>query len=310
MMKLSDDLPDQSWKAVGEVAQPKEVEGYLVGEMIKALGLSAESRLGTLLAPMFGLVVRGFSQKAAAFDLSVAQKGLARAAQEWLSRWVGGLNVFGKDHLPSEGPMLVAANHPGTFDGLAVAAVLQRPDLKIVASGNPFFRSLPNVRKYFIYATRDTQVRIAAIRRSLRHLQDGGALLIFPYGRVEPDPLYFKQEARKTLTRWSDSLELFLRKAPQAKLIFAVNSGFVAPEYLRHPLLHLRKSIEEQQILAEFIQVIQQIVFNRRIAHEPGVLFSEPASLADFSQSAEGFRQQVHAWVSKLMDACQMQQLS
>jgi hypothetical protein len=304
LMKLSDNLPDQSWKAVGEVAQPMEVELYLVGEMIKALGLAAESRLGSLLAPMFGLVVRGFAQKAAAFDLSVAQMGFTRSAQEWLSRWVGGLNIFGKERLPAEGPVLVAANHPGTFDGLAIAAALQRPDLKIVASGNPFFRSLPNVRNYFIYATRDTQVRVAAIRSSLRHLQDGGALLIFPYGRVEPDPLYFKQEARKTLARWSNSLELILRKAPQVKLVFAVNSGFVAPEYLRHPLLHLRKSIEERQILAEFLQVIQQVVFNRKIPHEPGILFSEPTCLADFTQSAEEFRQQVLAWVSKLMDAC------
>jgi hypothetical protein len=302
-MKLTDDLPDQSWKAVGEVAQPREVARYLVAEMIKALGLSAESRLGALLAPMFSLVVRGFAQKAAAFDLSVAQKGFSRSAQEWLNRWVVGLNIHGKDHLPAEGPVLIAANHPGTFDGLAVAAVLQRPDLKIVASGNPFFRSLPNVRKYFIYATRDTQVRMAAIRSSLRHLQEGGALLIFPYGRVEPDPLYFKQEARKALARWSGSLELFLRKAPKAKLIFAVSSGFVAPEYLRNPLLRLHQSVEGRQILAEFIQVIQQVLFNRQSTNQPGIVFSEPTSLADFSESGEGFRAQMNAWVSKLMDA-------
>ena len=101
-----------------------------------------------------------------------------------------------------------------------------------------------------------------------------------------------------------------MRKAPGAKLVFAVNSGFVAPEYLRHPLLRLRKSIEEQQILAEFIQVIQQIVFNRQIPHKPRIVFSEPASLGDFAQSAEEFRQQVLAWVSKLMDVSQMQQPS
>jgi hypothetical protein len=309
-MKLTDDLADQSWKAVGEVAQPKEVERYLVAEMIKALGLSAETRLGAMLAPMFSLVVRGFAQKAAAFDISVAQKGFHRSAQEWLSRWVAGLNIFGKDHLPAEGPVLIATNHPGTFDGLAVAAALQRSDLKIVASGNPFFRSLPNVRETFIYVTRDTHVRMAAFRDILRHLKAGGALLIFPYGRVEPDPLYFKQEARQTLARWSNSLELILRKAPQAKLVFAVNSGFVAPEYLRLPLLRLYRSIEKQQILAEFIQVIQQTVFNRQTSFKPGIVFSEPACLADFAQSEEGFRLQVNAWVSTLIDACPTQQAS
>ena len=222
-MKLTDDVPDQSWKAVGEVAQPKEVEGYLVAEMTKALGLSVENRLGAWLAPFFGTIVRGFALKAVEFDEAVAQKGLQASAQEWLSKMVAGLNIFGKETLPQEGSVLIAANHPGTYDGLAIAAAVQRPDLKILASGNPFFRSLPNVREYFIYATRDTHVRMAAIRTALRHLQAGGALLIFPYGRVEPDPLYFKQEARMTLVRWSGSLELMLHKVPQAKLVFAVN---------------------------------------------------------------------------------------
>jgi 1-acyl-sn-glycerol-3-phosphate acyltransferase len=112
---------------------------------------------------------------------------LQASAQEWLSKIVSGLNIFGKETLPQEGPVLIASNHPGTYDGLAIAAAVQRQDLKIVASGNPFFRSLPNVREYFIYATRDTHVRMAAIRTALRHLQAGGALLIFPINRTGQD---------------------------------------------------------------------------------------------------------------------------
>lgn len=301
-MKKLEVIPVQSFEAMQEVAEPKEVEHYLVAEMFCALGLQFENTRLAWLKPIFGRLVRGFAQKAAAFDESVSRLGLQASAQEWLSKWVPGINMRGKEKLPSNGPMLIAANHPGTYDGLAVASALPRQDLKIVASGNPFFRSLPNTRQHFIYATRDMGVRITTIRHALRHLQAGGSLLIFPSGKVDPDPFYFKQEARKALDRWSDSLELILRKVPQTKLVVAINSGFVAPEFLRHPLLYLQTNLEKRQKLAEFWQVVRQVIYEYRVSILPGIAFSEPLSLAELSENAKGFRAQLTAWASQLIE--------
>jgi hypothetical protein len=280
-MNPAHELPDQSWKAVVEIAQPKEVETYLVTEMFKALGLRKESRWRNWLKPVIAYFVRGFSFQAAAFDKNVARQGFHNTAGEWLLKWIPGIDVMGQEQIPVDGPLLIVANHPGTYDGLAIASVVPREDLRIVAAGNPFFRSLPSTRQYFIYSTLDTYVRMTTLRNALRHLQAGGALLIFPSGKLDPDPLFYEQEARQALKQWSDSMGLFLRKVPQTKLVVAINSGFVAPEYLHHPLMRLLSGREGRQKLAEFFQVIAQVVFNRPASSQrPRIVFSEPLTFS------------------------------
>lgn len=301
-MSLPDKLPDQSWRAVVELARAEEVEAYLIDEIFKALGIRADSRWRSWFGHIFLPIVRGFIRQAVAFDQSVARHGFRASAQEWLNKWITGLQVVGKEQLPSEGPLLIAANHPGTYDGLAIAATVPRQDLRIVTAANPFFRTLPNAREHFIYATRDVHVRVATLRNALRHLQSGGALLIFPSGKLEPDPLHFKHAARQALSRWSASLKLFLSKVPQTLLVVAMNAGFVDQEFLQHPLARLMKTDENRQKLAEFIQVIQQIVFNRRIPSRPHVFFSEPMSFSQLKDNTSDIHEEIILTASRLLE--------
>ena len=297
-----DILPDPSWKAVKQVARLDEVQDYLINEIFKALGLRADSRIRAWFGPVFAPIVVNFAQKAAAFDASVARLGLQQTAQEWLRKWIAGLHVVGREHLPAEGPLLIAANHPGTVDGLAIASLVQRSDLKIVVAGNPFFRMLPNVREYFIYATRDPQVRLTTLLNAIRHLRSGGALLIFPNGMIDPDPLHYESLARQALTRWSESVKLMLSKVPQANLVLAINSGFVAADYLHNPVVRLRSNEAERQKLAEFLQVIHQVVFNRQVASQPSIAFSEPVPSASLINAGEDIQAQITAVAAHLMD--------
>lgn len=295
-------LPDPSWRAVVELAPPEEVENYLINEIFKALGLRADSRIRAWFGPVFAPVVANFARKAAAFDASVAQLGLQRTAQEWLRKWIAGLHVMGSEHLPAQGPLLIAANHPGTLDGLAIASLVPRQDLRIVVAGNPFFRTLPNVRQYFIYATRDPQVRLTTLLNAIRHLRSGGALLIFPNGTLDPDPLHFEPLARQALEHWSESVRLMLSKVPQANLVLAINSGFVAGDYLRNPIVRLRPNDAERQKLAEFLQVIHQVVFNRRVASQPSIAFSEPVPSSRLILGGEDIQAQIVAAATRLLD--------
>ena len=180
--------------------------------------------------------------------------------------------MLGNEQIPQEGPLLIAANHPGTFDSLAIASIIPRQDLKIIVGLNPFFYHLPNARNSFIYSTKDSGGRMETIRSAIRHLNSGGAILNFPSGHLDPDPLHFPAAARAALSRWSASSVIFLRKVPEASFIAAINSGFVDPVYLRNPITRIRSTVETRQRLAEVIQILQHIVFKRKISCQPGII--------------------------------------
>jgi hypothetical protein len=287
---------------MNEIAQPDEVENYLLALVMNKIGLPMDSRWLAWLKQIIKNIVSGFAEKATAFDEAVGLQGFQASASDWLRNWVSSINIFGQEHLPVNEPLVIAANHPGTFDSLALASILPRDDLKIVTAGNPFFRSLPNTRQYLIYATNDSYVRMATIRKALRHLNEGGSLLLFPSGKVDPDPDYFQAEAKQSLARWSDSLELFLRKAPQSKLVIAINSGFVAPEFVQNPLLRLHPVKITRQYIAEFFQVIQLVSNNRMVSNKPQVCFSEPFSLADLAGFAGDFQERIFTLAANLLE--------
>ena len=92
--------------------------------------------------------------------------------------------------IPHHGPIVIAANHPyGGIDGLAtIAALLRvRPDLKVVATQGlgeieALKRTLITVDNFG--SKEAAQKNILAVRRALRHVWSGGALLMFPAGEV------------------------------------------------------------------------------------------------------------------------------
>lgn len=93
------------------------------------------------------------------------------------------------DAIPRSGPLLIVANHPlGGLEGVAIAQVLSalRPDLKVLT--NQLLRRIPELREIFIgvdvLSRNATGANIAGIKQVHRHLQNDGAVLIFPAGMV------------------------------------------------------------------------------------------------------------------------------
>ena len=102
----------------------------------------------------------------------------------------GGTRIVphGLDHIPTGGPVIIAATHPtGMFDFLAHAGALleRRPDLKVVANQEtePFLGSDCIVPVTLNKQNRATSAR-ATQRDAARHLADQSAILIFGSGRV------------------------------------------------------------------------------------------------------------------------------
>jgi hypothetical protein len=243
-------------------------------EVILAMGLPPESWAGKALHPVLSRATRRFCQLFEITDRLVAEQGLQAAARWLLSNLVQNFEARGTQNVPCSGPLIIASNHPGTVDSVTLAASAGREDLKIIASGVPFLRSLAHVGGHLILLPRQgLQERMMAARAAIAHLKKGGALLLFARGNIDPDPA-FMEHAQEELGRWSRSLETFLRRVPSTQVVTSIVSHVLDPTYMHHPLTWLRRRRADRQRLAMMIQIIQQML-GKRLDIVPRVSFGE-----------------------------------
>jgi 1-acyl-sn-glycerol-3-phosphate acyltransferase len=221
----------------------------------------------------------------AELDHNVAEYGWQGGAQRFLPRFVQSAQVSGAESLPREGPLLVVSNHPAAYDVIILAASLPRDDLKIISSPVSVVTCLPAVAPHFIFISENAHERMGTVRAALRHLREGGALLIFPRGDAEPDPAV-SPGALQSLERWWPSVDLFLQKAPQTQTVISVVSGVLSPRWFRSPLVRLWKRPEQRQKIAEILQVVQQLVWSKDLALTPTVTLSPPLTTDNLNAEA------------------------
>ncbi len=222
-------------------------------------------------------------------DRRVAFDGLVSAAHWLLAQIVTGSDLRGTGHVPASGPVLIAANHPGAYDIVALIAGIGRDDLKIIASDVAFTRSLIAIAPHLIYVNPlnlGDPDRVVAIRAGIRHLQNGGALFLYPSGVVDPDP-DVAPGLDETFPTWSSSLDIFLRRAPQTLFVPAIVSGVVSPRYLHNPLTKIPQADWEKRKLAEVIQIMRQMLSNHPIDLTPRLTFGA-AIRGELLRDAEG----------------------
>jgi hypothetical protein len=257
----------------------------LTREVYKALGFSPQAWYHNLLDPIFQAPARRLTQVAASFDAMVQRCGLPEAARWVLPHFIAGLKVRGMENIPAEGPLLVAANHPGAADSLCHAASVKRKDLRIIASDIPFLRHLPGLTKHLIPVSGDPFIRMGALRTGLRHLQDGGALLLFSTGRIDPDlSVHPKAQAQAELENWSGSLEIFLRRVPEAQVVLGIASGVVARSCWRNPLKYLKQTPLDRRRIAEFLQVMLQMGWGWKFNLQARVSYARQVGLETLAE--------------------------
>ncbi len=242
----------------------------------------------TSLQRLLWPAARRFALVAQEFDKLVGEQGLAQGSSWLAHRMAAGTQVSGGDHVPATGPAVILANHPGMTDTVALLASLaSRPDLRVIALDRPFLRALPNVARHLIRVPDHEVGRMGVVRAGVKHLKQGGALLTFPAGEIEPDPATFgRRKAVDSLRGWSDSYVLFARRVPQTRFIPAVVSHVVSPQAQRHVLTLFRRTAHDKRRLAAALQVAlpryQKMV--ARVAFGPGQQAS--ACEADSLQAA------------------------
>jgi hypothetical protein len=164
--------------------------------------------------------------------------------------------------------------------------LLPRPDLKIVASAMPIFTELQAMKNHLIYTTRNTFERLTVVREAIQHLHDDGAVLIFPRGVIEPDPAVL-QGAAESLTKWSRSLEIMIRKVPETQVMVTIMSGVISSWSLRNPLTWIRKEISERQKIAEILQGVQHLFAPRTLSLNPKLHFSPPMTFTEVTDRSK-----------------------
>ncbi|MDK2981406.1 MAG: hypothetical protein PWQ55_1753 [Chloroflexota bacterium] len=281
-------------------ALEKNVERDILIEVYRAAKIPDWQTLRRMVAYILRKPIRHFSSLIANLDTIIGSDGIVAAAQYGLPELCRPADAQGQLHIPSSGPLVIASNHPGTYDAFSILSSMPRNDVKLIVSGVPFFRNLPHASQHFIFATHDVQQRSDVIRQSVRHLQAGGALLIFPSGRIDPDPSVLPG-AVDGLQRWSRSIEVFLRKVPQANLVLTIASGVLSGKYIDHLIPRMFKNDHERRRITEFIQVISQMVKREPLDLYPKVSFAEPLSAGIFQS---GDRADQSAQV--LEKACQL----
>jgi 1-acyl-sn-glycerol-3-phosphate acyltransferase len=249
-------------------------------EILAAFGLPKSKWAEMTIGSFFKKPAMKFSQMMATIDQNLAQYGYREAARNLLPMFVDSATASGVENIPKEGPLLIASNHPGTIDGAAISANIPRDDLKVFAGPIPFLDNLPNLRDFLIFSSTNTNARATALRRSIQHLENNGALLIFPAGQIDPDPEVLPG-APEALEKWSRSIALMLRKVPQTQILPTITSGVLAKTSTYTPFAVLRKDGVAKRRIMEFIQTMRQILSGKRFGLTPHVTFAPPLSIKD-----------------------------
>jgi putative hemolysin len=218
--------------------QARRLARLSADEIVGALHLErSPAPLRMAARASFFAISRSLGRSLARFDGDVASAGLARASAAVLEDLGATWRRFGETPAGS-GPLVVVSNHPGAFDALALIAATGRDDLAVLAADRAFLRAMPNLSRHLIFVSEADGAaasRMRAVRRALRHLASGGALLHFGAGRIEPDPAFLLDPRAEILAPWHPGCAVFVRAAARhgGLAIPAVVAGVHSPKAKR-----------------------------------------------------------------------------
>ncbi len=232
-----------------------------VDELLSAFGLGGLRHGRRSLEQLCRIPARRLARQVATYDEIVGESGLAAGGAWALERMACRVEVEGLENVPREGPLLLAANHPGLSDTVVLFATTPRADLRVVAAERPFLDALPNTSRYLFTVAEQPPGRFGLVRTATRHLRGGGTILTFPGGKIEPDPAILPG-AVEALEHWSASVDLFARLVPDLVIVPVIVSGVLSPTALRSPLTFLRHRKEDREWLAATLQMLTPALRN------------------------------------------------
>lgn len=271
-------------------------------DLVTAFGWENQLFLASLLRRTFANPARQFARQVVGFDHDLGQTNLAEASRRLMRKYyVKDVRVYGQENVPANGPVLFLSNHPGMADTISLFVAIGRPDLKIIALHRPFLAALPNTTKQLFFIDDDPAKRLYAVRQVAAHLREGGAVLTFPSGEIEPDPDVYPG-ALDALHSWTDSAGVFIRFARDTKIVPVLVSGVLWKKTAHHWIPRLKRTRIEREKLAAALQLLMLITRNARpnVVH---VRFAKPVILNEVgSTEAQAIHQIVMDRMQELMN--------
>ena len=290
-----------------EHAEVHTLTETLIFELTKALAFPQTERARKVVRLIFGKAARAAADVGIGLDRAVAGGGLSAGARWLLPRFVQAYEAQGAENILRDEPLVIASNHPASVDSILISANVNRMDFRAIIGDIPFFQHLPhvNANAFFAPDRSNPMGRVQVVRDSIRHLNNGGALLIFPRGGIEPDPS-FMPGAEAEFHHWSRSLEIFLQRVPGLHILVTIVSGVISPFAMRHPITWFRKARPDRQRLAFLYQLARQLMSGKQIFNlKPRITFGElitgghsDHNLAEIEQAAKRTLIQHREWAS------------
>jgi hypothetical protein len=265
----------------------KKIQQTITDEVFFALGMKRTGFLRRALGWSFHLPTHRFAQMMAEVDRVTEYGGLPAGCQTMSNFLNVKPSIKGAENIPLIGPAIILSNHPGAYDSIALGACVKRLDFKFIVGETGLYRTLPHIQPHLIMVSPDASQTMLALRQAIDHLQQGGILLQFGSGLIEPDPA-IRSVGDDVFDKWSRSLEIMLRKAPQTRVVPAIASGVLHERFASHPLTWLRKDAMDKRRLAEFTQVIQQLIWPAAVKARPRISFGHPMVLDSLERQARG----------------------
>lgn len=253
-------------------------------DLVSSFGWQNQPLLASMLRRIFASPAKKFAQQMASLDITVGEVGLTKASQQIMrTNYVRDVRVHGRENIPVNGPALFLSNHPGMADTISLFAAINRADLKIIALHRPFLVALQNITNQLFFIDDDPAQRMNAVRQVSAHLRNGGSVLTFPAGEIEPD-LQVYDGALDSLNNWIDSAGVFMRFAPDLKIVPVLVSGVIWQKTAQHWLTRLKRTRIEREKLAAALQLLMMITRNARptVVH---VRFAKPITLEEIGST-------------------------
>ncbi len=163
-------------------------------------------------------------------------------------------------HIPQNGAVVVAANHPfGGIEGIVLGALLheRRPDVRMMA--NYVLGRIPELRSRFIFVDpfggeSAQRANIRPLKESLQWLRNGGALGVFPAGEVAHGSLHTRTVEEGV---WSGTVAR-LATASDATIVPVWFDGANSLLFQALGLLHPR--LRTAMLIREFVGMQQRSI--------------------------------------------------
>jgi 1-acyl-sn-glycerol-3-phosphate acyltransferase len=296
-----------------DVAQLREFHAICKRDLASLSGLSG-SPLGRRLVELgFRSQLQQFAVNLSAYNEQLDRLGLAPASQELCARYNGRVAAEGLEHIPRSGPFLLVSNHPGMFDALAIFATIPRPDIRALARPQPLLGLMSSLAPNLLMLPDEGPGRAGSLRQVLQSLRADGALLVFPAGHLEPEPMLIGRHSLSPagtdpLVQWSSGVGTLVKLAVRAGVPLRVvpmsSSGVLSTSTWRWfgPIIRTRRTLRGREDLTAVLQV----AFPKLGPTTIRIRYGEPldaAALAADDDDADAITARIKARVrAQLMD--------